>query len=307
MLRGQVVVLVGASTGIGRETALRLAREGCRLVVAARTAEALETLAEEVTRLGGEALAVPTDVADWEQAQRLAKTAVERFGRIDTWVNLASVSTYGPVEQTDVADIKRVLEVNLLGAVHGMKAALPHLRANGGGTLVNVSSVLGVRSVPLQAAYCAAKHGLLGFTESLRMELRHEDVPIEVVDVLPSSIDTPLFDHAKSLMGRLPQPIPPVYEPSVPARAIVEAIKHPKRRVFAGGAGRAVDIAQRISPALTDRLLARSWEQQLTDRPDDGADNLRDPSGGGGEVTGQFGEKAKSTSVYTELAQKVRV
>src|SRR5829696_6059278 len=185
----QVVVLTGASSGIGRDTALEFARRGAKVVLAARNGEALDTLVGEVERLGGMAVAVPTDVSDYRQLTELASRAVERFGRIDTWVNNASVSTYGTVEQMDVDEIRRVIEVNLLGEIYGMKAALPHLRRTGG-TIINISSTLGKRAVALQAAYCAAKHGVIAFGEALRLELRHAKVPVAVVDVLPSSINT---------------------------------------------------------------------------------------------------------------------
>jgi len=222
----QVVVLTGASSGIGRDTALEFARRGAKVVLAARNGEALDTLVGEVERLGGMAVAVPTDVSDYRQLTELASRAVERFGRIDTWVNNASVSTYGTVEQMDVEEIRRVIEVNLLGEIYGMKAALPHLRRTGG-TMINVSSTLGKRAVALQAAYCAAKHGVVAFGEALRLELRHAKVPVAVVDVLPSSINTPLFEHARSKLGVLPQPIPPIYEPRVVAEAIVGAAQQP--------------------------------------------------------------------------------
>ena len=300
-IAGQVVVLTGAGSGIGRETAVEFARRGADLVLAERNEEALHSLRREVERLGGSALAVPTDVSDFEQVTALANRAAERFGRIDTWVNNASVSTYGTVEQTEVSDIRRVIEVNLLGEIHGMKAALPYLRQTGG-TLINVSSTLGRRAVPLQAAYCAAKHAVIGFGEALRLELRHERVPVDVVDVLPSSINTPLFEHARSKIGVLPQPIPPVYEPRVVAEAIVGAAQRPVRQVFVGGAGRLLEIGQRISPALVDWYMAgpgRFVDKQLTNQPDDGRDNLDEPSGGVGEVTGRFGHRSKSISLYT--------
>lgn len=297
----QVVVITGASSGIGRETALEFARRGARLVLAARNQQALDALAGEVHRLGGTALAVRTDVSDFDQVSALAARAAERFGRIDTWVNNASVSTYGTVEQMDVGELRRVIEVNLLGEIHGMKAALPHLRRNGG-TIINVSSTLGKRAVALQAAYCAAKHGVVAFGEALRLELRHEKVPVHIVDVLPSSINTPLFQHARSKIGVLPQPIPPVYEPRVVAEAIVGAAARPVRQVFAGFTGRLLEAGQRISPALVDWYLlgpGRIVDNQKTDRPDDGVDNLDQPSHGPGSSTGEFGQRSKTTSLYT--------
>jgi NAD(P)-dependent dehydrogenase (short-subunit alcohol dehydrogenase family) len=297
----QVVVLTGAGSGIGRETALRFASRRAHLVLAARNGEALQSLGQEIERLGGTALLVPTDVSDFEQVTALASRAVERFGRIDTWINNASVSAYGTVEQMEIAEIRRVIDVNLMGEIHGMKAALPHLRQTGG-TIINVSSTLGKRAVPLQGAYCAAKHGVVAFGEALRLELRNDRVPVHVVDVLPSSINTPLFEHARSRIGVLPQPIPPVYEPRVVAEAIIGAAQRPMRQVFAGGAGRLLDIGQRISPSLVDWYLSgpgHGVDNQMTDEPDDGRDNLDVPSQGPGETTGRFGTRSKSTSLYT--------
>lgn len=300
-LAGQVVVLTGAGSGIGRETALRLACRRAHLVLAARNEEALSSLCREVERLGGAALAVPTDVSDYAQVTALADRAVRRFGRIDTWINNAAVSAYGTVEQTDVAEIRRVVEVNLMGQIHGMKAALPHLRRTGG-TIINVSSSLGKRAVALQAAYCAAKHGVVAFGEALRLELRHDRVPVHVVDVLPSSINTPLFEHARSKLGVLPRPIPPVYEPRVVAETIVSVAQRPVRQVFVGGGGRLLDLGQRISPALVDRYLSgpgRVVATQRSEEPDDGRDNLDEPSRGPGAATGRYAGRSTSTSLYT--------
>ena len=300
-IAGQVVVLTGAGSGIGRETAVEFACRGADLVLAARNGEALQTLSREVERVGGRVLAVPTDVSDFDQVTALASRAVERFGRIDTWVNNAAVSTYGTVEQTEVAEIRRVIEVNLMGEIHGMKAAVPHLRRTGG-TLINVSSSLAKRAVALQAAYCAAKHGVVAFGEALRLELRSEAVPVHVVDVLPSSVNTPLFEHARSKIGVRPQPITPVYEPRAVAETIVSAAQRPVRHVFVGGAGRVLEIGQRISPELVDRYLlgpGRIIDKQLTDEPDDGRDNLDEHSRGPGAAAGRFGRRSKSTSLYT--------
>jgi NAD(P)-dependent dehydrogenase (short-subunit alcohol dehydrogenase family) len=173
-LSEHVVVLTGASSGVGRETALHLAQHGPTVVAAARNDEALDTLRSEVERLGGTITTLTTDVSQWEQVQALAQRAEQEYGRIDTWVNGAAVSLYGTVADLDVAEIDRVLDVILRGQIYGMKAALEVMRPAGTGTIINVASALAVRSVPLQSAYCAAKHGVRGFSQSLRMELEHE-------------------------------------------------------------------------------------------------------------------------------------
>lgn len=303
-LAQQVVVITGAGSGIGRETARQFAHRGASVVLAARSGGALDSLVDEVERLGGRGLAVPTDVADYGQVEALAERAVEAFGRIDTWVNNAGISTYGTVEQMTPEELRRVIEVNLLGEIYGMKAALPHLKATGHGVLINVSSALGKRGVALQAAYCAAKHGVVGFAEALRLELRHEGSDVAVVDVLPSSINTPLFGHARSKLGVLPMPIPPIYEPRVVADTIVAAAERPVRSVFAGGTGKLLEIGQRISPALVDRYLlgpGKIVDNQQTDRPDDAVDNMDTPIDDVGATTGEFGKNSRSRSLYTEL------
>jgi NAD(P)-dependent dehydrogenase (short-subunit alcohol dehydrogenase family) len=298
----QVVVLVGASSGVGRETAVRLGQRGARVVVAARNQTALDAVAAEVERAGGTVLAVPTDVADFDQVQQLATRTVERFGRIDTWVNLAAVSVYATVADLDVAEIARVITVNLLGQIHGIKAVLPQLERQGHGGIINVSSVLGERAVPLQAAYSAAKHGLKGFTDALRLELAHAGSPVTVTLLLPSSINTPLFDHARSKLGVKPQPIPPIYEPGVVADSILFAAEHPRPELVVGGAGKLLAVGDRLAPALVDRYLlgpGRIVDRQRTDQPPSRADNLQAPSPGVGAASGSFGQRSKSTSPYT--------
>lgn len=300
----QVVVITGASSGIGRETALELARAGAHMTVIARGQQALDTLTAEVSRLGGQIHTVVGDVADWPTVERGARETVERFGRIDTWVNNAAVSVYATIEDLTVDEIRRVTEVNYMGQVHGVKAALPHLRASGGGTIINVGSALSERAVPLQSAYCAAKHAIKGFSEALRVEMEREGSGIDVVLIEPSSMNTPLFDHARSKMGVRPVPIPPIYEPRVTARAIVHAAEHPVPIIATGGASKLFTVVERINPRLLDWWQLRDdsgARDQLSQQPDDGQDNLEEPMTTPGSVTGRFGRSSKATSVYTEL------
>ena len=298
----QVVVITGASSGIGRETARQFGRQGASVVLAARNEAALREVEQEVERFGGRAHAVLTDVAEWDQVDRLAREAVDRFGRIDTWINNAAASEYATVEEMTVEEIERQIQVILVSQLYGMKAALPHLKRQGQGTIINNASGLAKRSVPLQAAYCAAKHGIKGFTESLRLELEHEKSGVSVTLLMPSSINTPFFSHARSKLGVKPMPIPPVYEPGVVAEAILFAAEHPRREIVVGGADKMLDVMERISPSLLDGLmLARGtmFKLQRTDRPDDGRDNLFEPVGGKGSTSGDFGRLSKSTSLYT--------
>ena len=303
-LRQQVVVITGASSGIGRETSLQLARRGARITAVARGQQALDTLVDEVTRMGGQIHTVTGDVADPATTERAAAEAVERFGRIDTWVNNAAVSIYATIEDLTVDEFRRVTEVNYLGQVHGVKAALPHLRAAGGGTIVNVGSALSERAVPLQAAYCAAKHAIKGFTEALRVEMERERSGINVVLIEPASMNTPLFDHARSKAGRRPVPIPPIYEPRVTAKAIVHAAEQPVAVIATGGASKLFTVVERINPRLLDWWQLRNdsgVRDQLGDRPDDGSDNLAEPIETTGSVTGRFGRQSKASSIYTDL------
>lgn len=301
----QVVVVTGASSGIGRETAQQLARQGASVVLATRASEALDATAAEVQALGGTALAVPTDVSRWGEVQALAAAAMSRFGRIDTWVNAAAVSSYGDIASTPVESIQRLLEVDLLGQIHGVKAVLPLMREQGQGTIIGVSSGLGVRSVPMQVPYCVAKHGLVALYEGLRLEEQHAKSGVAVTTILPGSVNTPLFDVAPSWMGVRPAPLPPVYEASVVARAILAAAEQPRRHVFVGGSAAQMAALQRLSPALTDRLLMFKnqivTKQQRQQQPDQGESNLERPRPGPGGVTGSFGSKSKSTSAYTQF------
>ena len=290
-LSEQVVVITGASSGIGRATAHLLARHGASLVLAARNESALEETAREVEERGGNAVAVPTDVSDPAQVQRLAERAVEAFGRIDTWVNGAAVSVYGTVEQLTDEEMRRVVEVALLGTMYGARAALPHLRRSGG-TLIDIASVAGRRAVPLQAPYSAAKHGIVGFDEALRVELARDAPNVGVTTILPYGINTPFFNHARSKLGVLPQPTPPAYAPEAVAEAIAWAAEHRTREIVVGGAAKGALLMQRLSPSLVDRALAlgdMGFKLQMSGRPDDGVDSLFSPAPGPYAVHGEFG------------------
>jgi short-subunit dehydrogenase len=298
----QVVVITGASQGIGRETALEMARRGASVVAAARNDEALRGLADEIEANGGAVEAVVADVAEPDQVEAIGRRAIDRFGRIDTWVNNAAVSAYATVEQLDPAEMDRLIRVNLLGPMFGSRVAIRHMKPAGGGTIVNVGSALSDRAIPLQSAYVASKHGLAGFSEALRLELKHEGAGIDVVLILPSSINTPLFNFARSKLGVQPQPVPPVYEPRVVAEAICHAAEHGGREIVVGGWGKLLTIGQWLSPSLLDRYMlqdGRAFENQKTDRPDDRRDNLFEPSTGPGATTGDFGADARPTSLYT--------
>jgi short-subunit dehydrogenase len=271
-------------------------------VLAARNEPALKEVAKEIKRLGGRSTVVVTDVAEWPQIEKLAQSAVKQFGRIDTWVNNAGVSEYATVDEMTIEEIDRIIQVDLLGMIYGVKAVLPILKQQDQGTIINVASGLSDRAVPLQSAYCAAKYGIKGFTEALRIELEQAKSNVNVTLIQPSSINTPFFNHARSKIGVQPQPIPPVYEPSAVAEAILYASEHPIRNVHVGAAGKMLSVMQRISPALVDRYMllgGQAVKSQKTDQPDDGRDNLFAPIKGSGSTTGDFGHLSQATSIYT--------
>ncbi len=303
-LSEQVVVVMGASSGIGRETAVQMARRGTRLVVAARDGEALESLVEAVKAEGGQARAVTADTSDMEDVQAVANTAVERYGGFDTWVQAAAVAVYARFEETTPEEFRRVMEVNLMGNVHAALVALPQLRQRGGGAFISISSVEARRAFPFHAAYAASKHALDGLLEALRVELRQEGAPISVTNILPASINTPLFDKARSRLGVKPMPIPPVYQPGTVAPLILHAAEHPTRDLLAGGSAKALLMTQKISPQLIDAALVRiGFRAQLSDeRKDEHAgDNLERPLPGWGRSEGSFSRGAWSRSAYNWL------
>lgn len=300
----QVVVIVGASSGIGRASALAFTQRGAKVVCATRSVQALQTLVEQVTGAGGSAVAVPTDVADDAAVRALAATAEERFGRIDTWVNAAAISVWGRVEDISSEEFDRVMRVNFLGQVHGVHAALPTLRRAGGGGIIGISSVEGVRSVPLQAPYTASKWALRAFYDSLRIELAQEGAPIAVSTILPAAIDTPFFEHSRSKLGAMPKPPPPVYAPEIVADAIVYTAEHPRREVAVGGAAVGFVTGQRLSPALTDALLAiprLGVGESMANRPD----NVDAPMDGPGQIHGTYSGRVRQHSVVTGVLARI--
>jgi NAD(P)-dependent dehydrogenase (short-subunit alcohol dehydrogenase family) len=300
----QVVALMGASSGIGREAALRFAGRGAKVVVSARNKDGLDSLVEEIRRHGGEATAVVAEVTDFDQVKAVADTAAERYGRLDTWVHLAAVSIFAPFEETTPEEFRRVVEIDLLGQAYGAMAVLPHVKREGRGALIHVTSVVARRAVPLQGAYCAAKHGVDGFLETLRVELRREGWPIGVTNVMPAAINTPFFDKARTKLGVRPKGFPPMYAPGVVADAIVYAAEQAPRDIVAGGAAKGMILGQRLSPRLMDAILARGgFGSQMTDepKPEDGPNGLFVPLEDQNRTDGGFEGQTLSRSLLTWL------
>jgi NAD(P)-dependent dehydrogenase (short-subunit alcohol dehydrogenase family) len=299
----QVVVLMGASSGIGRETALRFARKGAKVVVSARSEEGLDSLVEEIRCEDGEAIAVPADTSEFDQVKAVADRAVQEYGRLDTWVHLAAVGLFATFEQTTPEEFERVIDVNLMGQVYGAMAALPHIKREGRGALVHISSVEAKRSFPFHSAYGASKHGIDGFVEALRVELKHEGWPISVTQVMPGTINTPFFNKGRSKLGVKPVGIPPIYEPETVADIIMYAAENPARDLVSGGAAQALIINQRLSPRMLDAVLATraGFAPQKTNEPrsEDDPDNLYAPIRG--HDTARDGFRALSPSLYNWL------
>jgi NADP-dependent 3-hydroxy acid dehydrogenase YdfG len=255
-LTGDVVVVTGASSGIGRATGLAFAHRGGRVVLAARRAGALEELARQCQAAGGQALAVPTDVTDEAAVAELARRAVERFGRIDIWVNNAGVYLLGALEATPPEAFRRVLETNFLGCVNGARAVLPRFRAQGHGVLINNASAYSHVAAPWLTAYVSSKFAVRGFSEALRQELA--DLPdVHVCTVSPSPIDTPIFASAANYSGRAVKAPPPTYPPEQVAAAILASALRPKRERFVGGAGRLATVTEAVAPHWFERVNRR--------------------------------------------------
>jgi NAD(P)-dependent dehydrogenase (short-subunit alcohol dehydrogenase family) len=287
----QVVVVVGASSGIGRETALRFAQRGAKVVVSARSEPGLSSLVEEIRQSRGEAISITADVSIFEQVQAIADKAIATYGRIDTWVHAPATSVFAMFDEITPEEFKRVVDVTLMGQVYGAMVALPYLKQEGQGALIHVSSMEGRRALPLQSAYSAAKHGVEGFIESMRVELEHQNLPISVTSIKPAVINTPFYNNVCSKLGVKPTGIPPYYQPSLVADAILYASEHPVRDYIVGDVGRILDVLQRLSPSLVDSLLLLAgFPLQKTDevKAEYAPDNLYEPLPQHDRVKGDF-------------------
>ncbi len=279
MAEPRVVVITGASAGVGRATAVAFAREGARVALLARGHAGLEAAKADVDAAGGQALVVPTDVSDPDAVEAAAAQVEAAFGPIDVWVNNAMTSVFSPVSQMTPAEFKRVTEVTYLGYVYGTLAALTRMRPRDRGVIVQVGSALAYRSIPLQSAYCAAKHAIVGFTDSLRSELLHDQSNIRITAVHLPALNTPQFEWVRSRLPRKAQPVPPIFQPEVAADAIVWASRNRRRELFVASPTFAAVLGQKLIPGLLDRYLSTAGYagQQTLEPAAPRADNLDAP------------------------------
>jgi NAD(P)-dependent dehydrogenase (short-subunit alcohol dehydrogenase family) len=297
-LAGKVVVITGASSGVGRACARAFGEAGARVALIARGEDGLRAAAAELP----DAMVLPLDVADAGAVRRAAAEVSARWGHIDVWVNDAMVSVFAQVRDTTPEEYRRVIEVNYLGYVHGTQAALEHMR--GAGVIIQIGSALAYRSIPLQSAYCASKAAIRGFTDSLRSELYRERSPIRLVHVHLPAVNTPQFEVVRSRLEGHPQPVPPMYQPEVIARVVVRAALRPRREIWIGWTTVEAIIGQRFIPGWLDRWLAhRAWESQTTralHHPRH-RDNLDAPLPGDRGAHGPFDAQARSWSLQPWL------
>ncbi|MHA6722384.1 SDR family oxidoreductase [Sphingomonas sp. RS2018] len=280
-LHEQVIVVTGATSGNGLAIVERAVRHGAAVVAVARNTEALQALSARLSAEGGRIAICVADVSDMAAVERVVEVAVASFGGFDSWVNNAGIGTYGTVEQVPVADHRRVFDVNYFGVLHGSLVAARHLRARGGGAIVNVGSILGDRAIVQQGPYSATKHAVQALTEALRMELDGADAGISVTLVKPGAIDTPFPEHARNFMDQPPRLPPPLYAPDVVADAVLFACATPRRTLYAGGGGLLSSMLAQLAPSLADRIMeiVGTRAQQKPDDPGDPArrDNLYEP------------------------------
>lgn len=308
----EVVVVTGASAGVGRATAAAFGRRGATVGLLARGQAGLEGARRDVERHGGRAITVPTDVADPDQVEAAAEAVEEAFGPIDIWVNNAMITVLAELHDLTADEFRRVTEVTHLGSVYGAMAALKRMQPRDHGSIVQVGSALGYRAIPLQSAYCSAKHGLVGFFESLRTELRHNDSNVSLSMVDLPAVNTPQFSHSRTSLPNHPQPMPPIYQPELCADAIVWAATHRRRQLWVGYSTAMTIIGNRIAPGLVERYLARTaYDAQQADQPidSDRRDNLFAPTDADRDEGphGIFDSRAHSTSPLLRLSTKRRV
>lgn len=297
-LEGAVIMVTGASAGIGRAVALRLAEDGARIGLMARDAQALEEVARAVRSRGGDALVLPCDVADADGVFRATDELERAFGPLDAWINDAMVTVFAPVHETSPEEYRRVTEVTYLGTVHGTLAALRSMRRSGRGVICQVGSALAYRGIPLQSAYCAAKHAIVGFSDSLRAELVHDDLPIAITEVHLPAVDTPQFDWSRSKMPRPPRPSGPVYTPQAAADAIVRSLYAPKRSYWLGGVTATTILGNSLLPGVADRYLGRNAVdgQMRPGGRGERSGNLYQPVHGLHATSGSFSDEASGSA-----------
>ncbi len=295
----QVMVITGATSGIGLVTARKAARQGARLVLVARNEDALKQICDELNGQGAEATYVVADVGKEDEIRLAASTAIQRFGRIDTWINNAGIGMFGRNEEVSTEDKRRLFETNFWGVVYGSLAATEHLK-RGGGALINIGSEVSDVAVPLQGIYAASKHAVKGFTDSLRIELQEAGAPVSVTLIKPGSIDTMFAAHAKNYMDVEPKLPPPIYAPDIVADAILHAATHPERDIFVGGGAKMAAAGAYYMPGVIDRVMKRvMFGQQRSDVPArHRANSLYSPSQDLKERNG-VGGRTRETSLYT--------
>ena len=304
---GRVAVITGASAGVGRATARALAHRGWSLGLVSRGLEGLAATRDEAERAGVRAIALSTDVADAAAVDATAERVELELGPIDAWINNAMASVFGPFMEVSLADVHRVTEVTYLGYVHGTRAALERMRSRNRGVIVQVGSALAFRGIPLQSAYCGAKHAVRGFSEAIRSELLHEGSRVRVCEVHLPALDTPQFRWVRSVLPNEARPVPPIYEPEVAADAIAWILEHPTRSMWVGPSTVATIIANALAPGLLDRLLARTgYRAQQTSEPrdPDRPDNLYAAVEGDVGAQGSFGKRAHGRTVQLWLSER---
>jgi NAD(P)-dependent dehydrogenase (short-subunit alcohol dehydrogenase family) len=298
-LQGRVIVVTGASSGVGRAIARAVGARGAKVGLVARGIDGLEAAAREIRALGGEAMVLPADVSDAAAIEELADRVASTWGGIDVWVNNAMLSVFSPVSEMTPEEYRRVTEVTYLGYVHGTLAALKHMRPRDRGLILQIGSALAYRSIPLQSAYCGAKAAVRGFTDSLRSELLHDGSRVRVTHLHLPAVNTPQFQVVRNRLPGHPQPVPPIYQPEVIARAVLYAIDHPRRELWIGWPVVKALLGQKLIPGLLDRYLARrAYDGQQTGRlSHTHRDNLDAPLPGDRGAHGEFDDQARATSV----------